>query len=139
MIIGIGSDICDIRRIEKVIVRHQERFINRIFTRIEIKTAEMRHEKLKYGTYAKRWAAKEACAKALGTGFTEEVFYKDIEVINDKNGKPSLQLYNGALKALQNRIYKNKKTNILLTITDDYPYALAYVIIEMLSLDNFDK
>lgn len=130
VIIGIGSDLCDIRRIEQVINRHQNRFIDRIFTQNEITKAESRHAKAKYGTYAKRWAAKEACAKALGTGFTDEVFYKDIEVINAPNGYPSLKLYNGASRHLQKRINPDQKCNILLTMTDEYPYAFAQVMIE---------
>lgn len=139
MIIGIGSDLCDIRRIEKVIAHHKERFLHRIFTDKEIKKAEMRSDKLKSGTYAKRWAAKEACAKALGTGFTEEVFYKDIEIVNNEKGKPTLRLYNGAFRSLQKLIDKNKKTNILLTMSDEYPYAFAQVIIEMLPMNTVNE
>lgn len=132
MIIGIGVDLCDIRRIEKVVIYHQERFIHRIFTATEIGKAEKQNMKLRLGTYAKRWAAKEAFVKALGTGFTNEVYYKDIEVVNNEYGKPGLKLYNGALHYLENLIDKNKKANILLTMTDEYPYAFAQVMIETL-------
>lgn len=132
MIVGLGADICDIRRIEQVIDHHQERFLKRIFTENEIAKAEKRQGKMRYGTYAKRWAAKEACAKALGTGFSENVFYRDIEVVNQANGQPSLNLYHGALKRLQILIPSPRKPNILLTMTDDYPYAFAQVILEII-------
>lgn len=132
MIVGIGSDLCDIRRIETVLERHGERFMQRVFTSNEIKKAESRYGQTRFGTYAKRWAAKEACAKALGTGFTEEVFYHDIEVINLPSGKPSLKLTNGALKQLQQLGKDGYEPNILLTMTDDYPYAFAQVMIELL-------
>lgn len=132
MIIGIGSDLCDIRRIETVLERHGERFMQRVFTSNEIKKAESRYGQTRFGTYAKRWAAKEACAKALGTGFTEEVFYHDIEVINLPSGKPSLKLTNGALKQLQQLGKDGYEPNILLTMTDEHPYAFAQVMIELL-------
>lgn len=132
MIVGIGSDLCDIRRIETVLERHGERFMQRVFTSNEIKKAESRYGQTRFGTYAKRWAAKEACAKALGTGFTEEVFYHDIEVINLPSGKPSLKLTNGALKQLQQLGKDGYEPNILLTMTDEHPYAFAQVMIELL-------
>lgn len=132
MIVGIGSDLCDVRRIEEVLNRHGERFTQRIFTVNEIKKAERRYGRTRIGTYAKRWAAKEACAKALGTGFTEEVFYHDIEVINLPSGKPSLKLTNGALKQLDKLGKDGYEPNILLTMTDELPYAFAQVMIELL-------
>lgn len=132
MIVGIGSDLCDVRRIEEVLNRHGERFTQRIFTSNEIKKAERRYGQTRIGTYAKRWAAKEACAKALGTGFTEEVFYHDIEVINLPSGKPSLSLTNGALKQLQKLGKEGYEPHIVLTMTDELPYAFAQVMIELL-------
>ncbi|CAI3924637.1 MULTISPECIES: holo-ACP synthase [Commensalibacter] len=132
MILGIGSDLCDVRRIEEVLNRHGKRFTQRIFTPNEIKKAEARYGKTRIGTYAKRWAAKEACAKALGTGFTEDVFYQDIEVINLPSGKPSLKLTNGALKQLNKLGKEGYEPNILLTMTDELPYAFAQVMIELL-------
>lgn len=132
MIVGIGSDLCDMRRIEGVLERHGERFMQRIFTVNEIKKAEGRYGQTRLGTYAKRWAAKEACAKALGTGFNDEVFYHDIEVINLPSGQPSLKLTNGALKQLQRLGKDGYISNILLTMTDELPYAFAQVMIELL-------
>lgn len=133
MIVGTGSDLCDIRRIEQVIMRHDRRFIQRIFTEIEMQKAEKRHGKNRFGTYAKRWAAKEACAKALGTGFSQGVFYHDIEVVNLPTGQPSLKLSNGTLKRLRS-IIGDHKPNIFLTMTDEYPYAFAQVMIEAVDI-----
>src|SRR5690606_41020472 len=99
MILGIGSDLVDIRRIEKVIARHGERFINRIFTDIERAKAERRATRIE--TYAKRFAAKEACSKALGTGFRRGVFFKDMGVVNLPSGRPTMQLTGGALDQLR--------------------------------------
>ncbi|MDI2090062.1 holo-ACP synthase [Commensalibacter oyaizuii] len=130
MIVGIGSDLCDVRRIETVLERHDRRFIERIFTKSEIQKAEKRHGQTRVGTYAKRWAAKEACAKALGTGFSQGVFYNDIEVISLPSGQPALQLRNGALRQLQRVIKEGYIANIHLTMTDELPYAFAQVIIE---------
>ncbi|CAK7191893.1 Holo-[acyl-carrier-protein] synthase [Commensalibacter sp. Nvir] len=131
MIVGNGLDLCDIRRIEKVIERFGKRFLFRIFTIFEIQQAEKRAGKNRLGTYAKRWAAKEACAKALGTGFSKGVFYKDIEVINLPSGKPTLKLAHGAANQLAYLIGSGLM-NISLTMTDEYPYAVAHVIIETL-------
>ena len=131
MILGTGIDLLDIRRLEKIMVRHGARFKERYFTNTEIKTAMLRQEA---GTdllaFAKRYAAKEACAKALGTGFVDGIFMKDIEVTNDALGKPSLSLYNGALARLQSMIPSGKKAVIHLSLTDEPPYAQAQVIIE---------
>ena len=127
MIIGIGSDITDIRRIEKVIERHGERFLGRIFTDAERKRAERRAKSVE--TYAKRFAAKEACAKALGTGLNAGVFWRDMGVVNLPSGKPTLKLTGGALKRLQAITPPGMVVQIDLTITDDFPQAQAIVII----------
>ena len=133
MILGTGIDLLDIRRLEKIMARHGSRFKERYYTGAEIKTAEARQDA---GTdllaFAKRYAAKEACAKALGTGFIDGIFMRDIEVTNDALGKPSLTLYNGALKRLQEMLPMGKKAVIHLSLTDEPPYAQAQVIIEAL-------
>lgn len=133
MIIGFGSDITDIRRIEKLIIKFETRFVNRCFTEIEIEKAEQRRNAgMRINTYAKRFAAKEACAKALGTGFNNGVFMKDICVINSTSGASTLTLTGGALKRLQ-EITPNGKNSVLhLSITDEPPIAQAQVIIEAL-------
>ena len=127
MIIGIGTDIIDITRIEKVINKFGDRFKKRVFTPKEIFKCEAR--KLSINSYAKRYAAKEACSKALGTGFSNSVYWKDIEVVNNKYGKPELFLHNGAKTMLENLLPKNTIGQIDLSITDEYPYAQATVII----------
>ena len=132
MIIGIGSDIIDITRIEKVIGRHGDRFIDRIFTETERTKAERRSTmtKMVWATYAKRFAAKEACAKALGTGMSHGVFWKDMGVVNLPTGKPTLQLTGGALDRLKSLTPPGKQPVIHLTMTDELPYAQSIVIIE---------
>ena len=131
MIIGLGNDLVDIRRIEKTLERFGNKFINRCFTAEEIKKAERRREGGTHiGTYAKRFAAKEACSKALGTGFSNGVFMKDIGVVNDSFGKPTLQLTGGAKLYLERLIPAGKKAHISLTLTDEAPIAEAIVIIE---------
>jgi holo-[acyl-carrier protein] synthase len=127
MILGIGSDIIDIRRIEKTIERHGERFISRIFTATERARAERRANRI--DTYAKRFAAKEACAKALGTGLRAGVFWRDMGVINLPSGKPSMRLTGGALERLKSMTPAGHEAQIDLTITDEYPTAQAFVII----------
>ncbi len=131
MILGTGIDLLDIRRLEKIMQKHGARFKERYFADIEVKTAEARKGA---GTdllaFAKRYAAKEACAKALGTGFIDGIFMKDIEVTNDALGKPSLTLHGGALRRLQEILPTGKKAIIHLSLTDDPPYAQAQVIIE---------
>ena len=127
MILGIGSDITDIRRIEKVIERHGERFLGRIFTDAERKRAERRAKSVE--TYAKRFAAKEACAKALGTGLRRGVFWRDMGVINLRGGKPTLALTGGALARLQEITPAGLAAQIDLTLTDEYPLAQAFVVI----------
>lgn len=127
MILGIGNDIIDIRRIEKTLASFGDRFRNRIFTPVEIAKAEKR--RLKADTYAKRFAAKEACSKALGTGFRKGVFWRDMGVVNLPSGKPTMQLTGGALKRLEEITPKGMEPQIDLTITDDGPMAQAIVII----------
>lgn len=131
MIIGTGSDLIDIRRVEKVLARHGQRFINRCFTEEEIKKAERRRGAGTHiATYAKRFAAKEACSKALGTGFNQGVFMRDMGVVNDPSGKPTLKLTGGALKRLEALTPPGQKAVIHLTLTDEPPLAKAFVIIE---------
>ena len=131
MIIGIGSDIIDITRIEKVIGRHGDRFIDRIFTEVERAKAERRSTmpKLIWATYAKRFAAKEACSKALGTGIRRGVWWRDMGVINLPGGRPTMKLTGGALARLESLTPAGHEARIDLTITDDWPLAQAFVII----------
>ena len=128
MIIGLGSDLIDIRRIEKSIERHGERFIDRIFTVIEQKKSDKRRNRA--ASYAKRFAAKEACCKALGTGISNGVYWRDMGVVNDKNGKPTMKLTNGAAKRLAEIIPNGYEPLVHVTITDDFSLAQAFVIIE---------
>jgi len=130
MIIGHGIDLIDIRRVEKTINKFGNRFINRIFTKGEIIRSDNRNKRIE--SYAKRFAAKEACSKALGTGFRSGVYWRDIEVVNEKTGKPVLKLTGGAHKRLKKLIPHNSTYNISLSITDDYPWAQANVIIEVI-------
>ena len=133
MIIGLGNDLINIDRIEKTLIRFGERFTKRVFTDDEILKSESRKKSVE--SYAKRFAAKEATTKALGTGLSNGVFFKDIGIINNKFGKPSILLAGGAKERL-NKIIPNKhKALINLSITDDYPWAQAIVIIEAIK-DN---
>lgn len=134
MMIGLGSDICDIRRIETVLDRFGARFINRVFTQTEIARAERRSGQNRAGTYAKRFAAKEACAKALGTGFARGVYMSDLSVVNLRGGQPTLQLSGGAAVRLAELTPAASKARIDLTMTDEYPYAYAQVIITAVPL-----
>lgn len=127
MIIGMGSDITDIRRIEKVIGRHGQRFIERIFTEAERARAERRAHPM--ATYAKRFAAKEACAKALGTGIRRGVWWRDMGVINLPSGRPTMQLTGGALRRLEQITPAGCEARIDLTISDEWPLAQAIVVI----------
>lgn len=127
MILGIGSDLIDIRRIEKVIERHGERFLGRIFTDTERARAERRAGRI--ATYAKRFAAKEACAKALGTGLRAGVFWRDMGVVNQRSGRPTMQLTGGALARLKAMTPPGFETRIDVTITDEWPMAQAFVVI----------
>jgi holo-[acyl-carrier protein] synthase len=128
MIIGLGSDICDARRIEQVLTRHGERFLNRIFTDAERAKADRRANRVQ--TYAKRFAAKEACAKALGTGFRRGVFWRDMGVVNLPSGKPTMQLTGGALERLKAITPAGHEVRIDVSLTDEGPTAQAIVIIQ---------
>jgi holo-[acyl-carrier protein] synthase len=127
MILGIGNDIIDIRRVEKSIERWGERFLSRVFTDVERTKSDRRAQRA--ASYAKRFAAKEACAKALGTGLNAGVFWRDMGVVNLQSGKPTLKLTGGALKRLQAITPPGMVVQIDLTITDDFPQAQAIVII----------
>ena len=129
MIIGLGADLCDIRRVEKVLARFGDRFVQRVFTEEERARAARRTEALHAGTYAKRFAAKEACAKALGTGFSQGVFHSDMGVVNLPSGAPTLVLTGGALARLKAITPEGMQTRLALTMTDEVPYAFAQVII----------
>jgi holo-[acyl-carrier protein] synthase len=131
MILGIGSDLIDVRRIERTIERHGERFLSRIFTPAERAKAEGRARAAE--TYAKRFAAKEACAKALGTGLRAGVFWRDMGVINLPSGRPTLQLTGGALERLIAITPPDCEPRIDLTITDEGPMAQAVVVISAVS------
>ena len=128
MIIGTGSDLCDIRRIQKALDRFGDRFLKRVFTENEIAKAKRRH--LMAPTLAKRFAAKEACAKALGTGFSHGVFLHDIGVVNLRSGQPTLLLTGGAKEQLDRLTPPKHQMVIHLTITDEPPLAQAYVMLE---------
>jgi holo-[acyl-carrier protein] synthase len=128
VIIGLGSDLIDIRRVEKTLERYGERFLNRVFTDIERKKSDRRAARA--ASYAKRFAAKEACAKALGTGLRKGVFWRDMGVVNLPGGQPTMQLTGGALARLQSITPPGLTPRIHLTITDDYPLAQAFVVVE---------
>jgi holo-[acyl-carrier protein] synthase len=129
MIVGIGSDLIDIRRVEKVLARHGERFIARVFTPIERAKADSRADPVP--TYAKRFAAKEACAKALGTGIHKGVFWRDMGVVNMPGGRPTLILTGGAQARLEALTPKGFSARIDLSITDEWPLAQAFVVISL--------
>ncbi|MBV8399582.1 MAG: holo-ACP synthase [Acetobacteraceae bacterium] len=129
MILGLGSDLCDIRRIEGVIARHGQRFIERVFTETERAKARRRTESLHAPTFAKRFAAKEAAAKALGTGFNAGVFHSDLGVVNLPSGQPTMHMTGGAAARLAAITPPGMQAIIALTMTDEYPYAYAQVII----------
>ncbi len=129
MILGVGSDICDIRRIEKALERFGDRFLERVFTEDERRRADRRSGTNRTGTYAKRFAAKEACSKALGTGFRRGVFMSDLRVTNLPSGQPTLRLEGGAAQRLVEMTPPGMTARIDLTMTDEYPYAYAQVII----------
>jgi len=131
MIIGIGSDLCNIERIQNSLDRFGERFTNRVFTEIERGKAE-RRPFTRAGTYAKRFAAKEAFSKAVGTGFKQGVFMRDIGVVNKASGEPTLALTGGAKERLDAITPHGHAARIHLTMTDDHPFAMAVVVIEAL-------
>ncbi|MGA8319350.1 MAG: holo-ACP synthase [Xanthobacteraceae bacterium] len=132
MILGIGSDISDARRIAKVLERHGDRFIDRVFTPVERAKAEKRRNRVE--TYAKRFAAKEACAKALGTGLHAGVWWRDMGVVNLPSGRPTLELTGGAKRRLQAITPKGYEARIDLTITDEGPMAHAFVVISAVAI-----
>ncbi len=128
MIIGLGSDLIDIRRVENTLKRHGERFTTRVFTDIERAKSDRR--RMRAASYAKRFAAKEACAKALGTGIARGVYWRDMGVVNLPGGKPTMELTGGAKARLAKMLPADHDAAIHLTITDDHPLAQAFVIIE---------
>jgi holo-[acyl-carrier protein] synthase len=130
MIIGIGSDLCDIRRIEDTLGKFGERFVARCFTEIERRRSDRRAGRA--ASYAKRFAAKEACAKALGTGMSQGVFWRDLGVVNLPSGKPTMHLTGGAAARLAAITPAGAQVTIHLTITDEAPLAQAFVVIEAL-------
>jgi holo-[acyl-carrier protein] synthase len=129
MILGLGSDICDIRRIEKVIDKYGDKFLERVFTETERARAMRRTEKIRAATFAKRFAAKEAASKALGTGFRKGVFFGDLGVVNLPGGQPTLRMTGGAAERLRAITPPGMVAQVALTMTDEYPYAYAQVII----------
>jgi holo-[acyl-carrier protein] synthase len=129
MILGLGSDIVDIRRIEAAIARHGTRFTERVFTPTERAKAMRRTEKIQAATFAKRFAAKEAAAKALGTGFRAGVFFSNLGVVNLPSGQPTMQMTGGAAERLKAITPAGMAASVALTMTDEYPYAYAQVII----------
>ena len=131
MIVGIGSDLIDIRRIERTLERFGDRFTYRCFTDLERRKSDRRH--LRAASYARRFAAKEACAKALGTGFRKGVFWRDLGVANLPGGKPAMELTGGALLRLRELVPDGMRARIDLTITDEPPLAQAMVIITAVS------
>jgi len=136
MIIGIGNDLINISRIEKTIERFGDRFIQRIFTAQEQKKSEKRQ--MRVASYAKRFAAKEACSKALGTGFRKGVFWHDLGVVNLPSGKPTMELTGGALKRLKEMTPEGQVAQIDLTLTDEQPMAEAFVIISTVPSQKID-
>ena len=128
MIIGIGNDIIDIRRVERTLERFGDRFTGRVFTEVERVKSDRR--RLRAASYAKRFAAKEACSKALGTGLRKGVFWRDMGVVNLPGGKPTIRLTGGAKARLDSMVPDGMTAEIHLTITDDFPQAQAFVIIE---------
>ena len=134
MIIGLGSDLCDIRRIQASLDRFGDRFTHRIFTETERARSERKPDRA--ASYAKRFAAKEACSKALGTGFRQGVFWRDMGVSNLKSGQPTLVLTGGAAARLAKMLPDGMTGHVHLTMTDDHPYAQAFVIIEALPDDS---
>lgn len=127
MIVGIGSDLIDIRRIERTLARFGERFVSRIFTEVERERSERRGHPA--ASYARRFAAKEACSKALGTGFRDGVFFRDLGVVNLASGRPTMQLTGGAARRLAKLIPPGLAARIDVTLTDEPPLAEAVVII----------
>jgi holo-[acyl-carrier protein] synthase len=128
MILGIGSDLASITRIEGTLERFGERFINRVFTDIEQRISERRRDRA--ASYAKRWAAKEACSKALGTGLRMGIAWKEMGVVNLRTGQPTMVVTGGAAARLQRMLPEGHEARIHVTLTDDHPWAQAFVVIE---------
>ncbi|MDI3471705.1 MAG: Holo-[acyl-carrier-protein] synthase [Pseudolabrys sp.] len=137
MIIGLGSDIVDVRRIQSVLERHGDRFLNRVFTPLERVKADRRARRVE--TYAKRFAAKEACAKALGTGLAAGVFWRDMGVVNLPGGRPTMKLTGGALARLQSITPKGCEARIDVTLTDEGPTAQALVVISAVPANSLEQ
>jgi holo-[acyl-carrier protein] synthase len=133
MILGIGSDLIDIRRIERTLARFGERFVERVYTPVERARAERRRNRVQ--TYATRYAAKEACAKALGTGFRRGVYWRDIGVVNRPSGQPTIELTGGALARLKALTPTGMAPRIDLTLTDEPPLGQAFVMISAVTID----
>ena len=137
MILGIGNDVIDIRRVEKAIERYGERFLNRIFTTVERERSDGKPARA--ASYAKRFAAKEACAKALGTGLSRGVFWKDMGVVNEPSGRPTMQLTGGAARHLERMTPPGYHPRVHLTLTDDFPMAHAVVVISVETAGRSDN
>lgn len=133
MILGLGQDMIDIRRVERTLERYGERFLERVFTETERAKSDGRHNRA--ASYAKRFAAKEACAKALGTGMRQSVFWRDMGVINLRSGRPTMELTNGAFARLQRITPPGMHAQIDVSLTDDFPWAQAIVIISAVTED----
>jgi holo-[acyl-carrier protein] synthase len=134
VIVGLGSDLCDIRRIRTSLDRFGERFVQRVFTDIERTRSERRGDPA--ASYAKRFAAKEACAKALGTGLRHGVFWRDMGVVNLRSGQPTMALTGGAKARLDALLPPGTEARIHLSLTDEIPYAQAFVVIEALPIQG---
>lgn len=134
MIVGLGSDLADIRRIAKTLDRFGDRFTNRVFTEIERAKCDRRRARAE--SYARRWAAKEACSKALGTGLRMGVAWREMEVVNLSTGQPTMRLHGGAAERMTRLIPPRRHARIQVTMTDDPPYAQAVVVIEALTPDD---
>ncbi len=137
MILGIGTDLCNIERIQGVLDRHGDRFRDRVFTETEQRKAERRRDTA--GTYAKRWAAKEACSKALGTGLRMGIAWKDMAVSNLRSGQPVMQVTGWAAARLAEMTPAGHEAVIHVTLTDDHPWAQAFVVIEARPVDHWAK
>ena len=132
MIIGVGADLCDIRRIQRSLERFGDRFKQRCFTELEQARSDRKPDPA--WSYAKRFAAKEACAKALGTGMRADVYWRDMGVVNHRSGQPTLALTGHASEHLQRLTPPGHEPRIHLTLSDEHPYALAFVVIEALPM-----
>jgi holo-[acyl-carrier protein] synthase len=139
LILGMGADLCDIRRVERAIARFGDRFLDRVFTPAERAKAERRTQAIRAATYAKRFAAKEACAKALGTGFSRGVFMQDLGVVNLDTGQPTMALTGGALRRLNALTPPGYRVQVALTLTDEHPYAFAQVLLQATRARTLDE